>query len=459
MLCPNPLLQQFQSILIPEPIRHPIHFDRYPICPILLNSEVSTMNPPPNPKSRSPHSTADSSETTIMALKQLSFFRQAAAVLALLTTGFVLGSLFGPPLSRQYGSRYTALYESPQPPANPGSINVTSSTSATPACTIGLPTSPSSTKLVATEPIAAEVAPANCAAQDWQQVKVQTLTGRFGATWWVAMTPDGSLLATVSGNVVEVRDVQTQQEVYVLKGHKDIIHAMSISPDGKTLATGSADKTIKLWDLETGQLIRTLVGHVGVLWSVAFTPDNQTLASGGGDSTIRLWDLRSGKLIRTLSGHHDRLFPVVFSPDGQILASGSKDKTIKLWNWKTGKELQTFTGHSDTVRTLVFSPDGTKLASAGWDGAVKIWDRQTGKELSSFTGDINHVVSVAFSPDGKTLASGGTDNTVKLWDVEQQALIATLSGHLDWVLAVTFSPDGRSLVSGGRDGSVALWQK
>jgi uncharacterized caspase-like protein len=392
---------------------------------MLMKPSSSTTN---FPSPTAPHS----SEPTLVARKQLSVFGYATLALAILAGGFALGSLTG---NRQILQRLNPI------------------TQTTKSCNFKANTLPTSQ-----QPMNAQISLPNCmAGTSWQQLQVQTFVGRLGAVWWVALTPDGNTLASVSGSAAEVRDLRTSKMLHVLKGHRDVIQAIAISPDGNTLATGSADKIIKLWNLQTGDLLQTLTGHAGVIWSLNFTPDGKILASGGGDSTIRLWNVQTGQILRTISGHKDRLFPVVFSPDGTILASGSKDTTIKLWDWKTGKMLRNLPGHTDTVRALVFDPEGKRLASGSWDSTVKLWDVQTGEELNTFTGHINNVVSVAFSPDGKTLASGGIDNTVKLWDLDKQTLLATLHGHLDWVLSVVFSSNGKTLVSGSRDGTVAVW--
>ncbi|MEH2266183.1 WD40 repeat domain-containing protein, partial [Nostoc sp.] len=144
--------------------------------------------------------------------------------------------------------------------------------------------------------------------------------------------------------------------------------------DGKTLASGSADKTIKLWDVSTGKAMKTLSGHSSSVISVVFSPDGKTLASGSADKTIKLWDVSTGKAMKTLSGHSSLVISVVFSPDGKTLASGSFDKTIKLWDVSTGKAIKTLTGHSSFVLSVVFSPDGKTLASGSDDKTVILWD-------------------------------------------------------------------------------------
>jgi WD40 repeat protein len=242
-----------------------------------------------------------------------------------------------------------------------------------------------------------------------------------------------------------------------LEGHQNSVRSISFSPDGKTLASGSADKTIKLWELATGKEIKTLSGHQGGVNSVSFSPDGKTLASASGDKTIKLWELATGKEIKTLSGHQEYVNSVSFSPDGKTLASASRDNTIKLWELATGKEIQTLSGHQNSVNSVSFSPDGKTLASGSID-KIKLWDLATGKEIKTFSGNQIFVKSVSFSPDGKTLASASGDKTIKLWEVGTGKKIKTLSGHQEGVNSVSFSPDGKTLASASEDKTIKLWE-
>jgi len=157
-----------------------------------------------------------------------------------------------------------------------------------------------------------------------------------------------------------------------LEGHSNWIKSLVFSPDGKTLASGSNDNTIKLWSLD-GMMLKTLSGHSGAVWSLVFSPDGKTLASGSSDKTIKLWSL-DGKMLKTLSGHSGAVWSLVFSPDGKTLASGSGDNTIKLWSLD-GMMLKTLSGHSGAVLSLVFSPDGKTLASGSGDNTVILWNQ------------------------------------------------------------------------------------
>ncbi len=184
------------------------------------------------------------------------------------------------------------------------------------------------------------------------------------------------------------------------------IRTLAFSPKGQSLATGDTNGEIWLWqtDLVVGEIgshILTFHGHDNWICSIAFRADGQQLASGSADRTLKLWEASTGSCIQTLEGHTNWVMSVVFSADGQYLASGSADHTIKLWEVKTGHCLQTLEGHSRGVSSVAFSPAGDVIVSGSIDRTVRVWDVRTGECLQTFAGHEHGVWSVAFSPQGE----------------------------------------------------------
>jgi WD40 repeat protein len=181
------------------------------------------------------------------------------------------------------------------------------------------------------------------------------------------------------------------------------------------LASGSTDKTVKLWKFPEGKLLGTL-SDTDWIQSVAFSPDSKILAIGSQNETIKIWWLDDGGNY-TLTGHSGPVKSVAFSPDGKTLASGSADQTVKLWQFTNGKVLHTLTGHSGPVLSVAFSPEGQALASGSYDKTIKLWNLKTGELMTNFAQHSKPVWSVAFSSQDTVLASGSADETIKLWPV------------------------------------------
>ncbi len=245
-----------------------------------------------------------------------------------------------------------------------------------------------------------------------------------------------------------------------LTDHKDPVYSVIFNPDGSIIASGSADKSAKLWNADSGKQIRALMRHPYPILCVAFSPDSNILASGSEAGNITFWDINYKERIRTLKEHEERVQSIRFSPDGASLASGSADKTIRLWDMRSGKQIRIFAGHTGSVNSISFSPNGEMLASGSADGTVKLWDVSSGEFISTLKGAGGAVNSISFAPDGNTLASGSEDGTIRLWDVSSKKESKVLTGHEKAIGindCLAFSPDGRLLASGSADAKILIW--
>jgi WD40 repeat protein len=301
--------------------------------------------------------------------------------------------------------------------------------------------------------------------RDWEHRYLHTLFNTshltfLGHTGWVSsvtFSPDGKRIASGSQDrTVKVWDAQTGHELLTIKGHTDWAPGVAFSPDGTRLASASFDRTVKVWDAQSGRQLLDLKGHTNRVTSVAFSPDGRRLASGSDDHTLKLWDAQTGRQTLDLKGHTSDVTSVAFSPDGTRLASGSADQTVKVWDAQTGRQALELSTHTAPVVTVAFSPDGTRLASGSLDHTVKVWDAHSGQQLLDLKPHAG-VFGVAFSPDGRRLAGSASDWAVKVWDVQTGRQALELKGHTGFVYSVAFSPDGTRLASGSLDLTVKVW--
>jgi WD40 repeat protein len=254
-----------------------------------------------------------------------------------------------------------------------------------------------------------------------------------GGLWSLALSPDGTRLASAGS---------------------------AVRPDGRTLATGGDDPSVRLWDLSApGAAPVILEGHTERVTSLAFGFAGQRLATASQDGTVRLWDLATTpRSASVLNGHAGAVTAVAFSADGARLASGGADGQVRIWDVAQPAAVATLPAGVG-VDSLAYSPDGRFVATGGSDGAVRLWDLAVpGVAPRLLAGHTGPVPGLAFSPDGETLASAGDDRTVRLWPLSGEAPPTVLTGHGGRVSSVAFGSSGDTLVSSSADGTARLWQ-
>jgi WD40 repeat protein len=285
----------------------------------------------------------------------------------------------------------------------------------------------------------------------------RTLKGHSEYLTATAFSPDGTVLATASGDhTIRLWEVQTGDPLHTLAGHDEGVSGIAFGPGG-LLASVSGDRTLRLWNVATGAaMLTSRAGHQSYLSAVAFSPDG-TVATAGWDGSVRLRDVSGDRPLRTFRLTGEAAAAVAFSPDGSLLAAVGDDGTAQLWELTADAAEYELNGRRP-LTDVAFSPDGRLLAAAGADGTASLWNIAASQVvLTLSTGDDDPVLAVAFSPDGRLLATAGEDRTTRLWSAADGTPLSTVGGHDSAIADVAFSPDGTLLATAGADGTARLW--
>ena len=284
----------------------------------------------------------------------------------------------------------------------------------------------------------------------------------------LSLNPDGTLLAFQGnkvgvegvGRIIQIWDTTELKEIGILEGHTGFISETVFSPDGKSLASSSADSTIRIWNMESNPPITTTIlqDQTRVI-CVQYSPDGNSIVSGGADGIIKIWNPQSREIVRkledrcmTLDGQKCAINYLRFTPDGKQILSGGSDKKVRIWDFDTGECLNVFDGHiTGLINALEVSPDGNTVASIASSSTglteTMIWNKETAEPISSLKGTLSHLRDIVFSKDGKRLFCASADGIIQVWDTQTWRCLLTIGGGRDMgnLDDLILSPDGQTI--------------
>lgn len=309
---------------------------------------------------------------------------------------------------------------------------------------------------------------------DWQPKELVAVLGEHrcrqgGAVTCVEVTPDGKTVISGGGHHVRFWDSVTMRQKAMVTHYR--VNALSLSKDGKTLATAGGDARIRIWELsdEQPKLLHNIPCGTAILYAVALSPNAKMVAGAGVDALTRVFDVpppKDDKEKITLGGNAKTVLALQFAPDGKTLVSAGQDETVRGWDVVTNpdqpKEIFTLTGHTKFATSLAYAPDGKTLVVGCGDGMVRLWNMATSKpsERTPAVGKGGYVYAVAHHPKLRQIAAATADGKVHFWDISvtpPRDRGTPAEGHINYASSIAYFPSGTTLTTGSADWTVRLW--
>ncbi|KAG8467219.1 hypothetical protein KFE25_000535 [Diacronema lutheri] len=241
----------------------------------------------------------------------------------------------------------------------------------------------------------------------------------------------------------------------VISGHLGWVRCIAFDTTNEWFATGSNDRTIKIWDLASGVLKLTLTGHISTVRAICISDRHPYLFSVGDDKMVKCWDLETNQSIRSYHGHLSGVYCASLHPTLDVLMTGGRDSVVRVWDVRTAKSIFVLTGHQNTVSSLVTQSAEPQVISGSMDATVRLWDLAAGKSRATLTNHKKAVRALALHPTEYSFASGSADN-IKKWRCPDGEFMQNLTGHNTIINDLVVNEDG-VLVSAGDNGTLQFW--
>jgi pleiotropic regulator 1 len=241
----------------------------------------------------------------------------------------------------------------------------------------------------------------------------------------------------------------------VISGHTGWVQSVAFDPSNQWFATGSADRTIKIWELASGKLKLTLTGHIGSIRSLVVDPRHPYLYSAGEDKQIKCWDLETNKVIRQYHGHLSGAYTMSLHPILDFLVTGGRDSTVRVWDARTKVAAHVLGGHSNTVHCVGTQASEPQIVSGSADTTIRLWDMVKGASVATLTHHKKGIRSLLMHPTEYSMASGGSDN-LKIWGFPEGKFLRNLSGQKTIIHSLAVNHEN-VLASAGDNGSLYFW--
>ncbi|KAI9894302.1 MAG: pre-mRNA-splicing factor prp46 [Vezdaea aestivalis] len=243
--------------------------------------------------------------------------------------------------------------------------------------------------------------------------------------------------------------------IRVISGHLGWVRALAVEPDNQWFASGSGDRTIKIWDMTTGSLRLTLTGHISTVRGLAVSPRNPYLFSCAEDKKVKCWDLETNKVIRDYHGHLSGVYTMSLHPTLDVLVTGGRDGVARVWDMRTRSNIHVLSGHKQTVSDVKCQEADPQVITSSMDATVRLWDLAAGKTMGVLTHHKKGVRALAIHPQEFTFASGST-GSIKQWKCPEGAFMQNFDGHNSIINTLAVNQE-HVMFSGGDNGSMSFW--